>query len=53
MLFRSVEAFAGFYIDPSLKQAIWFVILIVVLILKPAGLLGQVGAEEVGLREQR
>jgi branched-chain amino acid transport system permease protein len=48
-----VEAFAGFYIDPSLKQAIWFVILIVVLILRPAGLLGQVGAEEVGLREQR
>lgn len=47
-----VEAFAGFYIDPSLKQAIWFVIMIAVLILRPAGLMGQLGAEEVGLRER-
>ena len=47
-----VEAFAGFYIDPALKNAIWFVIFLVVLIVRPSGLLGQVGAEEVGLREQ-
>jgi branched-chain amino acid transport system permease protein len=47
-----VEAFAGYYIDPSLKSAIWFVIFLIVLIVRPAGLLGQVGAEEVGFREQ-
>lgn len=48
-----VEAFAGYYIDPALKQAIWFVIFIAVLILRPSGLLGKVGAEEIGLRAQR
>ena len=47
-----VESFAGFYVDPSLKQAIWFVILIAVLVLRPAGLLGQVGTEDIGMREQ-
>jgi branched-chain amino acid transport system permease protein len=47
-----VEAFAGFYIDPALKNAIWFFIFLVVLIVRPAGLMGQVGAEEVGFREQ-
>ncbi len=46
------EAFAGFYIDPALKNAVWFAIFLVVLIVRPAGLLGQVGAEEVGFREQ-
>jgi len=48
-----VETFAGFYIDPALKQAIWFLIFIIVLIVRPQGLMGQAGAEEVGLREQR
>ena len=47
-----VEAFAGYYIDPELKQAIWFLIFLAVLIVRPTGLFGQVGAEEVGFREQ-
>ena len=47
-----VEAFAGYYIDPQLKNAIWFMIFLVVLIVRPSGLMGQVGAEEVGFREQ-
>ena len=47
-----IEMFAGFYIDPSLKSAVWFLIFIAVLIVRPSGLLGTVGAEEVGLREQ-
>jgi branched-chain amino acid transport system permease protein len=47
-----VESFAGFYIDPVLRSAVWFVIFLIVLIVRPAGLLGQVGAEEVGFREQ-
>jgi branched-chain amino acid transport system permease protein len=47
-----VEAFAGFYIDPELRNAVWFAIFLIVLIVRPAGLMGQVGAEEVGFREQ-
>jgi branched-chain amino acid transport system permease protein len=47
-----IEACAGFYIDPALKSAVWFIIFIVVLIVRPSGLLGTIGAEEVGLREQ-
>jgi branched-chain amino acid transport system permease protein len=46
------EAFAGFYLDPALKHAIWFMVFIVALIIRPSGLFGHVGAEEVGLREQ-
>jgi branched-chain amino acid transport system permease protein len=47
-----MESFAGYYVDPALKQAIWFIIFVVVLVLKPSGLMGQAGAEEIGLREQ-
>jgi len=46
------EAFAGYYLDPALKYAVLFAVFIAVLIIKPSGLFGQVGAEEVGLREQ-
>jgi branched-chain amino acid transport system permease protein len=52
MIVGIVEAFAGFYIDPELKQAIWFLIFLAVLIVRPTGLFGQVGAEEIGFREQ-
>jgi branched-chain amino acid transport system permease protein len=48
-----IEALAGFYIDPALKSAVWFAVFIVVLILRPSGLLGQAGAAEIGFREQR
>jgi branched-chain amino acid transport system permease protein len=46
------EAFAGYYINPELKQAIWFLIFLAVLVVRPTGLFGQVGAEEIGFREQ-
>jgi len=46
------EAFAGFYLDPALKQAIWFAIFILVLVVRPTGLFGLAGAEEMGLRVQ-
>ena len=46
------EAFAGFYLDPAWKHAIWFMVFITMLIVRPSGLFGHVGAEEVGLREQ-
>jgi branched-chain amino acid transport system permease protein len=47
-----IESFAGYYIDPALKQAIWFIVFVAVLVVRPSGLMGQIGAEEVGLREQ-
>lgn len=46
------EAIAGYYIDPALKQAVWFAIFIAMLVIRPQGLFGIAGAEEVGLREQ-
>jgi len=52
MIVGLVEALAGFYIDPELKQAIWFVIFLAVLVVRPTGLFGQAGAEDVGFREQ-
>jgi branched-chain amino acid transport system permease protein len=46
------EAMAGFYLDPALKHAVLFFVFIAVLIIRPSGLFGVAGAEEVGLREQ-
>ncbi len=46
------EALSGFYLDPALKHAVLFMVFIIVLVLRPAGLFGVSGAEEVGLREQ-
>ncbi len=46
------EALAGFYLDPALKHAVLFMVFIAVLIIRPSGLFGVAGAEEVGLREQ-
>lgn len=47
-----IEALAGYYLDPALKHAIWFMVFILVLLVRPGGLFGIAGAEEVGLREQ-
>ncbi len=45
-----VETFSGFFIDAGLKQAVYFLVFILVLVFRPTGLLGQRGAEEVGLK---
>jgi len=45
-----IESLAGYYIDPSLKQAFWFTLFVIVLVVRPSGLLGHAGAEEVGTR---
>ena len=37
MIVGIVEAFAGYYIDPELKQAIWFLIFLAVLVVRPTG----------------
>nr|WP_314256857.1 branched-chain amino acid ABC transporter permease [uncultured Devosia sp.] len=47
-----IEALAGYYLDPELKHVAWFLVFIAVLIIRPSGLFGIAGAEEVGLREQ-
>jgi branched-chain amino acid transport system permease protein len=46
------EALAGYYLDPALKHAVLFMVFIIVLVVRPSGLFGETGAEEVGLREQ-
>jgi branched-chain amino acid transport system permease protein len=45
-----VESYSGFYLATQLKEAIYFIIFILVLFLKPSGLFGVVGAEEMGLK---
>ena len=44
-----VESLAGYYVDPGIKQAIWFVIFIAVLNVRPSGLLGQAGDDDHAL----
>jgi branched-chain amino acid transport system permease protein len=50
LLIGLVETMSGFFIDSGLKQAVYFVVFILVLIFRPTGLFGQSGAEEIGLK---
>ena len=43
-----VEAFSGFFISPQLQGALYFLIFVVFLIIRPQGLMGMIGAEELG-----
>lgn len=45
-----VESFSGFFIAPALKEGVYFIIFILLLLVKPAGLFGQLGSEEIGAR---
>lgn len=45
-----VEALSGYFLDPSLKQAVWFVLFLAVLVIRPAGIFGKAGSEEIGQR---
>ena len=45
-----VEALSGYYISPSLKEAVYFLIFIAVLAIRPTGLFGIVGSEEMGVK---
>ena len=44
LLIGLVEVFSGYFLAPSLTQVVYFAVFIVVLIVRPAGLLGQRGA---------
>lgn len=46
-----VEALSGYFISPALREAVYFILFISILLLKPSGLLGMVGAEEFGFKE--
>jgi branched-chain amino acid transport system permease protein len=50
LLIGLVEVFSGYFIAPSMTQIVYFAVFILMLILRPAGLLGQRGAEELGLK---
>jgi branched-chain amino acid transport system permease protein len=46
-----VESFGGTYVSPALKEAIYFGIFILVLLVRPQGLFGKgKGTEEIGLK---
>ncbi len=38
-----IEALAGFLLDPQLKQAVWFTLFLIVLVIRPNGLFGKSG----------
>jgi branched-chain amino acid transport system permease protein len=50
LLIGLVETVSGFFIGDDLKKAVYFVLFILVLTLRPAGLLGRRGSEEIGLK---
>ena len=47
MIIGISETLTAGYIDPNMRDAIVFAILIVILIVKPAGLFGRGGTEKV------
>jgi len=44
-----VETVSGYFISPAWKQGIYFLAFILVLVIRPAGIFGTRGAEEVGV----
>lgn len=50
LIIGMVEAFSGFFISPQLQMAFNYVIFVVFLVIRPQGLLGMVGAQEMGLK---
>jgi branched-chain amino acid transport system permease protein len=45
-----VDSISGFYIDPALKEVCFFIIFLLILIFRPSGLMGMIGAEEMGMK---
>ena len=50
LLIGIVEQLSGFFVETSLRQVVYFAVFILVLAVRPAGLFGQRGAEEIGLK---
>jgi len=45
-----IDSLSGYYINPALKEVVYFIVFLLVLLLKPSGLMGVIGAEEMGLK---
>jgi len=45
-----IDSLSGFYLDPALKEMVYFVVFLGVLLFRPSGLMGMIGAEEMGLK---
>lgn len=43
-----VESFSGYYLDPTLGTAFYFLVFLLVLIIRPTGLFGRIGSEKLG-----
>ena len=50
LLIGVIETVSGYLIETHWKQAVYFVLFIVILILRPAGLFGIRGSEEIGMK---
>ena len=50
MVVGIVEVASGYYIDPALRQAVWFSLFVLMLVVRPNGLLGAKGAADLGVR---
>ena len=50
LLIGFVEVMSGYFISPSMKQIVYFAVFILVLVVRPAGLLGHRGSEELGMK---
>jgi branched-chain amino acid transport system permease protein len=48
LLIGVVEVLSGFFLATALKQLLYFLIFVLVLIVRPQGLFGQRGAETMG-----
>jgi branched-chain amino acid transport system permease protein len=48
LIVAGLDVIGGFYVGTAWKELLYFIVFIAVLLLRPAGLLGQRGAEELG-----
>lgn len=46
-----IETVSGFYMGTALRQIVYFIVFVFVLLMMPAGFFGQRGAEEIGFKE--
>ena len=47
-----VEALSGYFIAPTVKEVVYYIIFLGILLVRPSGLFGILGSEEVGLRHE-
>lgn len=50
VLIGMIETWSGYYITTSMKQVVYFIIFVLILLVRPTGLFGKRGSEEVGFR---